>query len=127
MGDNRMRKKTVEEYIETIASLEREEGEARPGRIAARMGVKPPSITEMLQKLEQEGMVFYKPHAAVRLTSSGYALARRLERRHAILAEFLQTIGVNRARAEEDACQIEHHISDETVEKIEEFILRYQH
>jgi DtxR family Mn-dependent transcriptional regulator len=120
-----MRKTTVEEYIEIISSLEREEGEARPGRIASRMGVKPPSITEMLQKLEQEGMVLYKPHAAVHLTSSGRALARWLERRHAVLSAFLQTIGVNRTRAEEDACQIEHHISDETVEKIEEYILRY--
>jgi DtxR family Mn-dependent transcriptional regulator len=123
MGDEWMRKKTVEEYIEIISSLEREEGEARPGRIATQMGVKPPSITEILQKLEQEGLVFYKPHAAVHLTSSGRTMAQRLEKRHAILSEFLQTIGVSTMRAEKDACQIEHHISDETVKKIEEFVL----
>jgi DtxR family Mn-dependent transcriptional regulator len=119
-----MRKKTVEEYIEVISSLERDEGEARPGRMAAKLGVKPPSITEMLRKLEEEGLVIYRSYSGVRLTPAGRAIAGCLARRHEILAEFLTLIGVSRARAEKDACQIEHHISEESVERIEEFIRR---
>jgi DtxR family Mn-dependent transcriptional regulator len=119
-----MRKKTVEEYIEVICSLEREEGEARPGRMAARMGLKPPSITEMLRKLEEEGLVIYRSYSGVHLTPAGLAIARNLTRRHEILAEFLISIGVTRNRAEKDACQIEHHISEESVERIEEFVRR---
>lgn len=120
-----MRKKTMEEYLEAICFLEQKEGTVRPGRIATVMGVKPPSITEMLQKLEQEGLVIYHSYAGVRLTASGREIALRLVKRHKILAEFLQMIGVSRRRAEKDACQIEHHISDETVERIEKFV--HQH
>jgi DtxR family Mn-dependent transcriptional regulator len=119
-----MRKKTVEEYIEVISSLEREGGEARPGRIAAIMGVKPPSITEMLRKLEEKGLVIYRSYGGVHLTPEGHAIARNLARRHRILAEFLISIGVTRNRAEKDACQIEHYISEESLERIEEFVRR---
>ncbi len=117
-----MRKKTVEEYIEVISSLEREEGESRPGKMATRLGVKPPSITEMLRKLEEEGLIIYRSYSGIRLTPAGRTIARCLSRRHEILSEFLVQIGVSRTRAEKDACQIEHHISEESVKKIEEFI-----
>ncbi|MDH7593070.1 MAG: metal-dependent transcriptional regulator [Methanomicrobiales archaeon] len=118
-----MRRKTAEEYIEAIFRIQLNEGgKASTGMIAATLGVSPPSITEMLKKLEREGLVFYEPHAGVRLSQKGQRIAERLSMRHALLASFFQSIGVSPERAERDACQIEHHISEETIARIDEFM-----
>ena len=57
-----MRYKTIEEYIETICVLEQRNGRAQTGMIATHLGVKPPSITEMLQKLERQGLIHYESY-----------------------------------------------------------------
>ncbi|NMC10269.1 MAG: metal-dependent transcriptional regulator [Methanothrix sp.] len=117
-----MRKKTIEEYIEVIFALEREEGRATTGRIAAEMNVKPSSATEMLQKLQKEGFLQYESYAGAKLTESGRRLALDLEDKHEAIADFLAIIGVDRAVAERDACQIEHHVGQETMERLERFV-----
>lgn len=117
-----MRPKTIEEYVETIYCLEKKEGRASTGTLAALMGVKPPSITELLQKLEKEGFVKYQSHAGATLTPKGRVLAEELMRKHRAVEEFLVTIGIRKETAEIDACQIEHHVSHETVCHIEELI-----
>ncbi len=118
-----MRRKTAEEYIEAIYRIQQHDiGRASTGRIAASLGVSPPSITEMLKKLEHEGLVLYEPHAGVTLTQKGQRMAERLSKRHALLASFFRSIGVSPERAEKDACQIEHHISEETIARIDQFM-----
>jgi len=117
-----MRKKTVEEYIEVIFALEREEGRATTGRIASEMNVKPSSATEMLQKLQKEGFLQYESYAGATLTESGWRLALELNGKHEAIADFLAIIGVDRAVAERDACQIEHHVGRETMERLERFV-----
>lgn len=96
-----MRKKTVEEYIEVIFALEREEGRATTGRIASEMNVKPSSATEMLQKLQKEGFLQYESYAGATLTESGRRLALELNGKHEAIADFLAIIGVDRAVAED--------------------------
>ncbi len=117
-----MRPKTIEEYIETICVLEQRNGRAQTGMIAAQMGVKPPSITEMLQKLEREGLIHYESYNGAILTSSGKKMARELMQKHRIIANLLETLGIDRELAEVDACQIEHHVSPETLKTLEQFV-----
>ena len=118
-----MRHKTIEEYIETICVLEQRHGRAQTGMIAAHLGVKPPSITEMLQKLESEGLIHYASYNGANLTGSGKKMARDLMQKHRIIADLLEILGIDRELADVDACQIEHHVSLETLERLEQFVV----
>ncbi len=117
-----MRHKTIEEYIETIFALEQRHGRAQTGMIASRMGVKPPSITEMLRKLEREGLIQYESYNGAVLTPAGKRLAGDLMQRHRVIANLLEILGIDADLAEEDACQIEHHVSPGTVRRLEAFV-----
>jgi Mn-dependent DtxR family transcriptional regulator len=117
-----MRHKTIEEYIETIFVLEQRNGRAQTGMIAAQMGVKPPSITEMLRKLEKEGLIHYESYNGATLTSSGRKMARELMQKHRIIADLFEILGIDRELAEVDACQIEHHVSPEILKRLEQFV-----
>lgn len=117
-----MRHKTIEEYIETIFILEQRNGRAQTGMIAAHMGVKPPSITEMLQNLEREGLIHYESYYGATLTISGKKMARELMQKHRIIADLLEILGIEQEVAEVDACQIEHHVSPETLKRLEQFV-----
>jgi DtxR family Mn-dependent transcriptional regulator len=117
-----MRHKTIEEYIEIICVLEQRDGRAQTGMIASRLGVKPPSITEMLQKLEREGLIQYESYSGATLTSSGKKMARELMQKHRVIADLLEILGIDREKAETDACEIEHHVSPETLKRLEQFV-----
>lgn len=117
-----MRQKTMEEYIEIIHALEIREGRAATGRIAAEMKVKPSSATEMLKKLQHEGLLKYETYAGATLTDSGKKLALELKGKHKAIADFLEIIGVDRSIAERDACQMEHHVGQETMERLKRFV-----
>lgn len=117
-----MRKKTAEEYIETIFEFELNDGHAHTGQIAERLGVKPPSVTEMLQKLKAEGLVRYSAYTNIKLTKKGNGIAQDLASRHKAIADFLQVIGVEGAQAQKDACQIEHHVSKMTTTQLKRFV-----
>jgi len=117
-----MRYKTIEEYIETICVLEQRNGRAQTGMIASRLGVKPPSITEMLQKLERQGLIHYESYTGATLTGSGKKMARELMQKHRVIANLLEILGIDREQAETDACEIEHHVSPETLKRLEQFV-----
>jgi Mn-dependent DtxR family transcriptional regulator len=119
---NPMRKKTIEEYVELIYILEQEHGHAHTGTIAAEMDIKAPSVTEMLQKLEKEGLVEYQSYTGATLTSRGKKMALTLMEKHRIVQEFLELIGIDGITAERDACQIEHHVSTGSVRRLEKFV-----
>ena len=117
-----MRRKTVEEYLESIWVLEMKDGCAHTGAIASKMGVRPPSVTEMLQKLQMEGFVTYQPFIGAKLTRSGRKKARELMRKHRVIADFIEFLGIGRELAEVDACEMEHHVSKRTMERLEKFV-----
>jgi len=119
---SKMRPKTIEEYIEIIYALEIREGRASTGKIASEMKVKPSSATEMLKKLQKEGLLQYETYAGATLTDSGKRLALELKSKHRAIADFLEIIGVDRCVAERDACQMEHHVGRETMEKLDRFV-----
>ena len=102
--------------------MEKDEGVARTGAIAEMMDVKPPTVTEMLQKLKENGQVDYRIFQGAKLTEKGVKAAKELMGRHATIAGFLKLIGVDNKLADEDACILEHHISQETMIRLEKFM-----
>ncbi|NPA75279.1 MAG: metal-dependent transcriptional regulator [Euryarchaeota archaeon] len=114
-------KEVREKYIERMYDLKREKGYIRSIDLARTLGVKPSSVTEMLQKLATEGYVKYERYRNVDLTEKGLALAKELERRHNAIKKLFMLIGVSEDTANKDACVIEHIISEETAKKIMEY------
>ena len=105
----------AEDYVEMIADLIAESGEARTVDLAARFGVTSPTVNAAIQRLQREGLVETLPYRSIFLTEAGHALAREARDRHRIVRDFLMAIGVPGAVAEEDAEGIEHHVSAETL------------
>jgi len=117
-----MRKKTSEEYIETIYLLEKRDGCAKTGKISLEMRIRPASVTEMLRKLQDEKYINYEPYRGAKLTERGKKVAHELMKTHRIIAYFLQIIGIEEVTADIDACQIEHHVSSKTIKRLARFI-----
>ncbi|MBS3781309.1 MAG: metal-dependent transcriptional regulator [Candidatus Thermoplasmatota archaeon] len=117
-----MKRKTLEEYLKVIYLLEKRNGHAKTGEISSELDVKPPSVTEMLKKLEEEGYLKYKRYEGVKLTRTGKNIARNLMISHETIADFLKIIGVEGEQAELDACELEHHISQTTLKKLNKLI-----
>jgi len=111
-----------EDYVELIADLIDQKGEARPVEIAERMGVKQPTVTKTLARLQREGLVVRRPYRAVFLTGEGRALAESCRHRHRLVVAFLVALGVDEATAEQDAEGIEHHVSEQTLEAFARFV-----
>jgi DtxR family manganese transport transcriptional regulator len=105
----------AEDYVEMIADLIDETGEARTVDLAARFGVTSPTVNAIIQRLAREDLVVSKPYRSIFLTDKGTALAEASRERHRIVRDFLVTIGVPEAIAEEDAEGVEHHVSPETL------------
>jgi len=112
----------LEMYLKTIYSLEREFGSAAPSDIANRLSVKAPSVTSALQKLDSLGMVEYQRYQHVNLTDSGKEIAEKLNRRHRAILDFLLLIGVDEEIALSDACEIEHVVHKETIDRLASFL-----
>lgn len=105
----------AEDYVEMIADLIAETGEARTVDLAARFGVTSPTVNAIVQRLKREDLVETRPYRSIFLTTAGKALADKSRDRHRIVRDFLVTIGVPETIAEEDAEGIEHHVSPETL------------
>lgn len=110
----------IEEYLETILFLTRKnEGPAKTSQIAVELNLSAPSVTEMLQKLSEAGYIEYKPYYGVTLTSRGCSEALRIKRRHQLLETFLvDVLDADAHKAHQEACKLEHSISDSILEKI---------
>lgn len=105
---------SVEEYLEAIYSFN-EKGElARNIELAKRLRVAPPSVTQMIKKLTNEGLVIYEPYKGVMLTGKGMAFAQKVVRKHRLLERFLHDfLGLGRNKVHDEACKLEHSLSDE--------------
>ena len=112
----------VEDYIELIADLIADGGEARQVDIAARLGVAQPTVAKMLKRLADEGFVSQRPYRGVFLTQLGQDLAERSRARHQLVETFLRALRVAPRGVGADAEGIEHHVSSETLLAFETFI-----
>ena len=111
----------VEDYVELIADLIGDGGEARQVDIAARLGGAQPTVAKMLKRLAEEGFVQQRPYRGVFLTEAGRVLAEQSRERHRIVESFLCALGVSPETARRDAEGIEHHVSTETLEAFRRF------
>lgn len=114
----------AEDYVELIADLIDEKGEARVVDLAQRLGVTKPTVNNAIQRLQRNGYVTSQPYRAIFLTDKGHALATASRERHRIVREFLIAVGVEAEMAEADAEGIEHHVSDATLEAFERFLAK---
>lgn len=113
----------VEDYLEKIHELIEEKGYARVADIAESFGIAPPSVSNMVRRLDEKGLVKHEKYRGMTLTAEGERLARRIIKRHGILAEFLDLIGIDPEIAYLDVEGMEHHISSGTLRGIEQLIV----
>ena len=109
-----------EEYLEAIYT--KQEGRARvatTGDLAACLGVRDASVTEMLKKLSEKGFVDYTPYRGATLTEAGCKIATKVKRKHRLLERFLVDIcGIDTHESHKQACEIEHVISDKAIDNL---------
>jgi DtxR family Mn-dependent transcriptional regulator len=109
---------SLEDYLEMVSFLS-DEGEVRVTDIASRLGVSKPSVLAALKTLEQQGLLEHERYRTVSLTQKGVLLSSEIRDRHNFLTTFLRdTVGVSAEIAEEDACKMEHILSEETLRKM---------
>lgn len=110
---------TAQDYVEAIADLIAEHGEARLVDLARRLGVSHVTANRTIARLQKAGHVTSRPYRAIFLTDQGRVLAEECKRRHETVRRFLLSLGVPAGVAERDAEGIEHHVSPETLAAFE--------
>jgi DtxR family Mn-dependent transcriptional regulator len=109
---------SLEDYLEMVSFLS-DDGEVRVTDIAARLGVSKPSVLTALKILEEQGLLEHERYRTVSLTKKGALQAADIRGRHDFLTSFLRDIvGVDADTAEQDACKMEHILSEETLKKM---------
>ncbi len=113
---------TAQDYVELIAALIAETGEARSIDLARRFGVTHVTASRTVQRLQRVGYVTAQPYRSIFLTDAGRKLAKESRRRHEIVFEFLKSLGVPETVAHSDTEGIEHHVSPETLAAFREHL-----
>ena len=103
--------KSNEDYLEAILMIRVEKGACRSIDVAYHLNVSKPSVSVAMANLEKMGLVVMEPTHELKLTRTGMRYARRVLERHRLLSAALMRLGVPKEIAEEDACRIEHDIS----------------
>ena len=110
----------VEDYLKAIYRLQDRDNPAASSEIASAIGVKPPTVTAMLQRMDDGGLVHYESYQGARLTERGEMQALKVIRNHRLLELFLtEELGYDWAEVHEEADVLEHHLSEKLVERIE--------
>ena len=109
---------SAEDYLEQVLMLLERKGHARCVDIAAGLNVSKPSVSVAMKRLRENGYITMSAESMISLTDKGYAIARKMYDRHRTLTEYLIRLGVPEKTAEEDACKIEHDLSDESFSAI---------
>ncbi|MGG3282537.1 transcriptional regulator MntR [Paenibacillus solani] len=113
---------SMEDYLERIYKLIDEKGYARVSDIAEGLEVHPSSVTKMIQKLDKDDYLIYEKYRGLVLTSKGKKMGKRLMERHHLLEEFLEMIGVQDENIYRDVEGIEHHLSWDSITRIETLV-----
>ena len=121
--DNEIRTDRMEDYLEVIYELIQQKGYATTADISKYLNVSSPSVTKMVKKLDENRYLIYEKYRGLRLTSQGIHIAKNIQEKHSLFAEFLKMIGVDNETAHLDAEGIEHHLHPQTIKKLERFIM----
>lgn len=115
---------SAEMYLETIYALSLQQNTVRSIDVAESMGYSKPSVSRAVSLLKQGGYLQMDKNGYLTLTESGDSVARKIYERHTVLSQALMALGVSKEAATEDACKIEHVISDETFAAIKKHLAR---
>ena len=110
-----------EMYLETIYVLSKKSNTVRSLDVAEEMNFSKSSVSRAIKILKDGGFVTVDENGYLSLTESGSAVARKIYERHKFLTQFLISIGVSEETAAEDACRVEHYISDETFDALKNY------
>lgn len=111
-------RESAEMYLETILVLTQRRGQVRAIDIAGEMGYSKPSVSNKMKKFRENGYILVDADGGITLTQKGREIAERTYERHEVLARLLMSIGVGEELAYQDACKLEHAVSDETFEHL---------
>ena len=110
--------KSAEDYLESMIILKEKNGYIRSIDIATFLGVTKPSVSNAMKRLREEGYIEMNRSGFITVTEKGMEIADKIYTRHKKLTDFFVALGVNEEVAEDDACKIEHDLSDETFDAI---------
>lgn len=116
---------SAENYLETILVLQQRKGSVRSIDIANELEFSKPSVSVAMKNLRQGGYIEMDAAGLIRLLPPGQQIAQAVLEKHRMMTEFLVSLGVSPEVAAEDACRIEHVLSDESFEAIKQHVLRY--
>src|ERR1700740_760634 len=120
------RSTAVEDYLEQILDLINTKGYARVADIAQGLRISQASVTNMVQRLDAEGLLKYEKYRGLVLTTAGETLARNIMRRHQLLTDFLRMLEIEEEVVYHDVEGMEHHISPQTLRAIEALLSQLQ-
>ena len=115
-------RKSGEDYLEMILMLQKEKGYARSIDVAAALGVTKPSVSVAMKKLRENGYISMDADGFITLNESGLEVASRVYGRHKTLSKLFVLLGVTPEVASEDACKVEHDLSEETFRCIQQYL-----
>ncbi len=110
-----------EDYLETILKLQEKNGRVRSIDIARELQYSKPSVSRAMSILKERGLIEIEERA-ISLTEDGKEIAENIYSRHQFLQRFLEDLGVDEQTAEEDACRMEHVLSEESYQRLKQFI-----
>lgn len=113
---------TAEDYVEAIAAIVDETGSCRVVDLAKRFGVSHVTVTRIVSRLQDQNLVSTERYRPIELTSKGRRLANKSRKRHQIVLQFLLALGVDARTAAIDAEGIEHHVSPQTLARLQAFV-----
>lgn len=114
-----------EMYLETILMLSKSNNEVRSIDVAEHMAVSKPAVSRAVSKLKEDKYIIVDSDGLIALTEKGRTIADKIFERHTVLTKILMSLGVDEKTASEDACKIEHDISDTTFEIIKQHIAEH--
>ena len=112
-------RKSAEDYLEAMLMMQEKHGYIRSIDVAQHLGVTKPSVSYATKRLRENGYITMDESGLISLTESGQAIAWRMYSRHKLISGFLMYLGVSEKTAIEDACKLEHDLSDESFEAIQ--------
>lgn len=113
---------SAENYLETIFMLKKKSGFVRSIDVAHELSFTKASVSVAMKSFREKGYITIDDAGGISLTESGLAIAEKVYERHQVIASALMALGVSEETAFDDSCKIEHVISDESFEKLKEFL-----
>ena len=113
---------SAEDYLESILVLRERRGQVRSIDVVNELGYSKPSVSIAMKKLRESGYISMDADGSITLNESGLEIASRIYGRHKTITRFFVLLGVDPAVAAEDACKVEHDLSDETFARLKEFV-----